>query len=86
MITAYLWTMAAAILLSLIDVLLTRPEHVNPAPPGWVLTLAGCVRTALLVWTVALLTGCGGGGDDPDAPVPDVTTPRITCNTPGVCA
>lgn len=53
---------------------------------NWPVLTARQAKALAAVLVTLALTACGGGGDDPDAPVPDVATPRITCNQPAVCA
>lgn len=41
------------------------------------------VTGAFLLWTCALLAGCGGGDPEPE---PDVQTPRVNCaQNPEAC-
>jgi hypothetical protein len=73
--TAYLWVQLVMLVLGLMAVARLKPGHVNTPWTASQLVIVTVSRLALLVWTVMLLTGCGGG----DAEPVDVPTPRVDC-------
>lgn len=72
--TAFLWTMLVMLSLALIAGLRTKVGQQDKPATLESLLIAAVLRTALIAWILVLLTGCGGGGDDPD-----VMTPRVNC-------
>lgn len=73
--TAYLWVQLVMLVLGLIVMGRVKPGDVSAPWTARQLVIVTVSRLALLVWTVMLLTGCGGG----DAEPVDVPTPRVDC-------
>lgn len=70
--TSYLWTMLVLFTLSLISALRTKVGDQDKPATAQGLVIGAILRTAFIAWTLVLLTGCGGGGDDTDQPLPTV--------------